>query len=108
LNSQTYGINILATIWPFADWDQKNCYEKNFSTNSWIFPELGKYRKKPCDTFAYKSFINQLVERYDGDGINDMPGLHVPIKHWEVSNEPSMQKDWLVFLLELRMIIVLF
>jgi len=46
---------------------------------------------------AYENFISKLVERYDGDGIDDMPGLVVPIKYWEVSNEPSMQEDWLVF-----------
>jgi hypothetical protein len=46
---------------------------------------------------TYENFITSLVERYDGDGIDDMPGLVVPIKYWEVSNEPSMQNDWLVF-----------
>ena len=26
--------------------------------------------------------------RYDGDGIDDMPGLREPIKYWQVDNEP--------------------
>jgi len=34
-----------------------------------------------------------MVERYDGDGIDDMPNLRYPIKHWEVMNEPDLQPD---------------
>ena len=32
-----------------------------------------------------------VVERYDGDGLDDMPGLKYPIRHWEIGNEPDMQ-----------------
>jgi hypothetical protein len=96
-NSQRYGVNIVATIWPFADWDQSTCNSKISDSSPLIFDELGRYRQKPCDMNAYEIFIKKLVERYDGDGIDDMPGLVVPIKYWEVSNEPSMQEDWLVF-----------
>lgn len=28
-----------------------------------------------------------IVERYDGDGVNDMQGLIYPIKNWEICNE---------------------
>lgn len=31
--------------------------------------------------------VARYVERYDGDGIDDMPGLAIPIKHWEIFNE---------------------
>ena len=96
-NSQKYGVNIIATIWPFADWDQSSCHSKTSTSGSLIFNELGEYRQKPCDMNSYQNFITNLVERYDGDGVDDMPGLVVPIKYWEVSNEPSMQSNWLVF-----------
>ena len=96
-NSQKYGVNIIATIWPFADWDQSSCHSKISTSGSLIFNELGEYRQKPCDMNSYQNFITNLVERYDGDGVDDMPGLVVPIKYWEVSNEPSMQSNWLVF-----------
>ena len=95
--SQSYGVNILATIWPYSDWDQSSCHSKISDSGSLIFNELGDYRQKPCDMVAYEDFITRLIERYDGDGIDDMPGLVVPIKYWEISNEPSMQKNWLVF-----------
>ncbi len=96
-NSQKYGVNIIATIWPFADWDQSSCHSKISSSSGLIFDELGDYRQKPCDMDSYQNFITSLVERYDGDGVDDMSDLVVPIKYWEVSNEPSMQEDWLVF-----------
>lgn len=42
----------------------------------------------PVDEKKYVAFVRAAVERYDGDGINDMPGLKNPIKYWQVSNEP--------------------
>lgn len=42
----------------------------------------------PKDIEAYKRFVKAVVERYDGDGINDMLGLKNPIKYWQVDNEP--------------------
>lgn len=42
----------------------------------------------PKNIPAYRRFIKALVERYDGDGIDDMPDLRKPIKYWQVDNEP--------------------
>lgn len=42
----------------------------------------------PLDIEAYTAFVRAVVERYDGDGIQDMPGLQAPIKYWQVENEP--------------------
>jgi len=39
----------------------------------------------------YKNFLTKLVDRYDGDGTNDMPGLTKPIKYWDVMNEPEFK-----------------
>ena len=39
----------------------------------------------------YKNFVTKLVDRYDGDGVNDMPGLVKPIKYWEIMNEPEFK-----------------
>ena len=38
-----------------------------------------------------------MVERYDGNGIKDMPGLKIPIKYWEILNEPEMNGPKLTF-----------
>ncbi|MCB9760313.1 MAG: hypothetical protein H6739_10795 [Alphaproteobacteria bacterium] len=37
---------------------------------------------------AWRDFVRALVERYDGDGVDDMPGLALPVAAWEVANEP--------------------
>lgn len=38
---------------------------------------------------AWRTFVRRTVERYDGDGVDDMPGLTLPVYAWEVGNEPS-------------------
>ena len=43
----------------------------------------------PSDTEAYQTFVSELVERYDGDGVGDMAGLAIPVRHWEIGNEPT-------------------
>jgi len=45
----------------------------------------------PCNVSDYSRFVGAVIERYDGDGIDDMPGLRYPILHWEVFNEPAMK-----------------
>ena len=39
----------------------------------------------------YKTFLLNLIDRYDGDGNNDMPGLSKPIIYWEIMNEPEFK-----------------
>ncbi len=78
LSAQAEGFHILANIQPFADWDHTG-------------------KGKPSDMELYKNFVTKLVERYDGDSVNDMPGLTIPIKHWEVLNEPEFQEEPVVF-----------
>ncbi len=88
--AQEHNINILATIWPFVEWDQDYWKSQDYWKASKGFEnELPTSRYKPHDTTAYKKFVQEMVERYDGDGIGDMPGLKYPIKHWEVLNEPE-------------------
>lgn len=87
-------IGILANIFPYADWDQKNLANpadckvvdndeflaKNDKKGSGAY--LPYYRCNPSDWAAYQKFVEAVVERYDGDGINDMPGLVIPVKYW--------------------------
>ena len=40
---------------------------------------------------AYLAFVRAAVERYDGDGVADMPGLTDPIMVWEIDNEPDLK-----------------
>ncbi len=43
----------------------------------------------------YRRFVTRVVERYDGDGMYDMPGLKNPVQYWQIGNEPSHRsRDW--------------
>lgn len=82
---------LLVVIFPFTNWDQDACHGDEYKAD--YTKEKGGSVKvgAPCDMEAYKSYLTALVERYDGDGVNDMPGLIIPVKYWEICNEPSMQ-----------------
>lgn len=47
----------------------------------------------PSDVTAYSNWVQAAVERYDGDGKDDMPGLKNPVKYWQVDNEPPRLRD---------------
>lgn len=38
---------------------------------------------------AFLTFLRAAVERYDGDGVDDMPGLKNPVRFWQIENEPE-------------------
>ncbi len=92
MGTQDKGFYVLPVIWPFAEWDQKYWKQQSgwYETGG-EFSEYGipKSRYKPHHMKAYKQFVRAVVERYDGDGDNDMQGLKHPIKYWEAANEPS-------------------
>jgi hypothetical protein len=48
---------------------------------------------RPKDAEAYSKWVKAAVERYDGDGIDDMPGLQISAKHWQVDNEPPRLRE---------------
>ena len=87
--AQEHNQTILATIWPHANWEQKSCKRKK--AKSPFGKRFTKYLSKPCSMDDYKNFLVKLVDRYDGDGSNDMPGLAKPIKYWDVMNEPEFK-----------------
>ncbi len=83
--AQQNNVAILAELLPYADWDQANdpnCKAKEHD-----------YLCKPKDMQAYKEFVTKVIERYDGDGKDDMPGLKIPVKYWTVISEPDIKKD---------------
>ena len=83
-------VAVLTTLWPFANWDQEACHNDQPKSQP-AFPELGDSFYAPCDLDAYTTWLEATIERYDGDGVNDMPGLEYPMRHWEIANEPEMQ-----------------
>jgi len=78
--SQEAGLFLDLMIFPFAAWDQPACHPE-FATD-----QLYRF---PCDVERYRQYVRAVVERYDGDGNGDMPGLLFPVLHYETFNEPS-------------------
>lgn len=102
--AQQNNVLILGTIWPFASWDQEDEPNCKVSEQDQFYPKdprgrlgIPPYRCKPNDMQAYRKFLSELVERYDGDGERDMQGLRLPIKYWETLNEPDMKSPTLTF-----------
>ena len=87
--AQNHNQTTIATIWPYSNWEQKSCKRKK--GRSPFGKRFAKYLSKPCSMENYKRFLLALVDRYDGDGQNDMPGLIKPIIYWEIMNEPEFK-----------------
>jgi hypothetical protein len=49
---------------------------------TWPHPDI-------VEPSGWRDFWNRVVERYDGDNVNDMPGLTNPIKYWHICLEPG-------------------
>ncbi len=93
---QDRGYNLLITIWPFATWDQKNrdnAADCKVSSKDIFAGELSLYRCNPNNWKKYRTWVKAMVERYDGDGKDDMDGLLYGIKYWEVMNEPDLTME---------------
>ncbi len=94
-HAQAQGIQVLGTLIPFNDFaqachpDTSSC--ANLFTGQALYFINNTRVGKICDadTATYRNFLTAMVERYDGDGIADMPGLTLPIKYWEFCNEPE-------------------
>lgn len=74
---QDYNVHLLATVYTWNLWDQKELA---------VFD--GWYLNEPRDWESYVAWLSALAERYDGDGVNDMPGLRYPVRYFEIGNEP--------------------
>lgn len=44
----------------------------------------------PNDLDAYVAWVGATVERYDGDGTDDAPGIGKGVHAWEIDNEPDL------------------
>jgi hypothetical protein len=62
----------------------------DFSTVPTFAQAAGKY----FDDARYLEYLSAAVERYDGDGVDDMPGLARPIKYWEIGNEVVVTRNF--------------
>ena len=56
---------------------------------------------RPKDPQVFEGWVRAMVERYDGDGIDDMPGLTTPVSYWQIANEPTNAPGGYEYLVEL-------
>lgn len=64
------------------------------SASEWGSQQAGKLRStniapKPEFAGLYEKWVAAVVERYDGDGNRDMPGLRRPVRLYEIGSELS-------------------
>jgi hypothetical protein len=50
-------------------------------------------RYRPRDMNTWLTYVRNVVERYDGDGLEDAPGSP-RLRYWEVWNEPNIALFW--------------
>jgi hypothetical protein len=51
--------------------------------------DCGPIKNDPATRDRFWTLVRDVVERYDGDGVDDVPGLARGIKYWEFWNEPD-------------------
>ncbi len=77
LNAYNNGLKIVATIEQNPDWAADN-YEAHINSEYIV---------------DFVEFVAAVVERYDGDGVDDAPGSPV-VNYWELYNEPDRDVRW--------------
>ena len=98
---QKYNIHLLVTIFGSSNFIGPSINNKDFTGENdenttatrnpgyKLVPREGNYGNAKSTLEDWGRFVQEVVERYDGDGYKDMPGLKYPIKYWEGWNEPN-------------------
>lgn len=85
---QTIGAKGFSTVWnlrPTAPWSMvgnPDCVDG--PGNDECAPDAAHEQ-------AWKDYVKAVVERYDGDGIDDMPGLTVPVQFYVMDQEIAFE-----------------
>lgn len=89
------GLHYVGTFAPYADWDQAALPDSSsemcqrLMTQDFFYMAYGGALDRFQDMEALQTWLGLAVERYDGDGLDDAPGLSIPVKVWQVHNEPE-------------------
>ena len=94
--AQEYGLDYVATVMPFAAWDLAPNGEPStdemcvrLMTEDYYYLQSAGVMGRYHDIDAYLAWLAVMVERYDGDGVDDMPDLTQPVRYWQIHNEPE-------------------
>lgn len=94
---QQHGVHIMMSLRFVSPWANATPTLKPLYLDglfSWLPKHAADYRPKPEYQQALRDFITALVERYDGDGVEDMPGLLFPVLHYQPGNECYNELFW--------------
>lgn len=84
-----YGFSLAWNVWPNAEWafpNKPNCQPSQFPRACAPEPEFEQH---------WINYIKEIVERYDNDGVDDMPGLQQPVGTYIMTGEVKFAKNGL-------------
>ncbi|MBL0171197.1 MAG: hypothetical protein IPP90_10785 [Gemmatimonadaceae bacterium] len=95
--SPTAAVDFTRLDWFVKEYQAQGFAELTLSLkphSEWGSKSVGKLRStnaapKPEYRDHFQRWVSAVVERYDADGVNDMPGLRFPIRYVEIGNEFS-------------------
>jgi len=95
---QRNGIHIMVSLRFFSPWATAPRDTSGFvylkGPAKWLARKGADYLPKPEYQDDFRHYVRGLVERYDGDGKDDMPGLLFPVFHYQVGNEYYNELFW--------------
>lgn len=94
---QNAGGRYVGTVMPYAGWELTAAGYAPTSDpqcvrllgEDFFYLSFDRRMDRYKDLAEYAQFLQDIVERYDGDGIDDMPGLTTPVVYWQIHNEPE-------------------
>lgn len=95
---QRNGVHALVSLRFNSPWATVPKTDKEFVYLQGIVKRLvlasSDYLPKPEHMQDFRDYVRSLVERYDGDGMDDMSGLLFPVLHYQVGNEFYNEVFW--------------
>lgn len=95
---QRFGVHVMMSLRFVSSWANARPNGEQFTYLRGLLSAIprnsGDYIPKPEHRQDLRDFVQALVERYDGDGVEDMPGLLFPILHYQVCNEAYNELFW--------------
>ena len=95
---QRNGVHIMVSLRFLSSWATAPKNDKNFVYLEGLPKQIAlhsaDYLPKPEHMQDLRDYVRALVERYDGDGKDDMPGLLFPVLHYQVGNEFYNEVFW--------------
>ncbi len=88
---QAAGFQLQMVLRSKSDWATQPAYRTDLLGG---FGRSASTPPKPEYLAAYGDFVQCVVERYDGDGLNDLPGLLRPILDYEIESEAGVEIFW--------------